>query len=133
PKLESLGRAPGAASLRKLYHDVEVPLIEVLAAMEYNGIRLDVPLLRRLSQEMARQLEQIEAKIYEIAGKKFNIGSLPQLRKVLFEDLKLPPQKKTDVSGVASTDQETLEKLAALTGLPGHVLPKRILEHRQVA
>ncbi|MBI1917271.1 MAG: DNA polymerase I, partial [Planctomycetes bacterium] len=133
PKLESLSRAPGVASLRKLYHDLEVPLIEVLAEMEYNGIRLDVPLLNRLSQEMGQQLDEIEQKIYELAGKKFNIGSLPQLRKVLFEDLKLPPQRKTGVTGAASTDQESLEKLAALTHLPGHELPKKILEQRQVA
>src|SRR5262249_42688714 len=133
PKLESLSRAPGVASLRKLYHDLEVPLIEVLAEMEYNGIRLDVPLLNRLAQEMGQQLGEIERKIYDLAGKKFNIGSLPQLRKVLFEDLKLPPQRKTGVTGAASTDQESLEKLAALTHLPGHELPKKILEQRQVA
>ncbi|HKB39076.1 MAG TPA: DNA polymerase I, partial [Gemmataceae bacterium] len=133
PKLESLGRAPGVASLRKLYHDLEVPLIEVLAEMEFNGIRLDVPLLNRLAQEMSQQLAEIEQTIYDLAGKKFNIGSLPQLRKVLFEDLKLPPQRKTGVTGAASTDQETLEKLAALTHLPGHALPKKILEQRQVS
>src|SRR5206468_6867533 len=131
PKLESLSRAPGVASLRKLYHDLEVPLIEVLAEMEYNGIRLDVPLLHRLSQEMGQQLGEIERKIYDLAGKKFNIGSLPQLRKVLFEDLKLPPQRKTGVTGAASTDQETLERLAALDH-PGAALPRKILEYRQV-
>src|SRR5438093_7335222 len=101
--------------------------------MEYNGIRLDVPLLHRLSQEMGQQLGEIERKIYDLAGKKFNIGSLPQLRKVLFEDLKLPPQRKTGVTGAASTNQESLEKLAALTHLPGHELPKKILEQRQIA
>src|SRR5207245_7746667 len=132
-KLESLSRAPGVASLRKLYHDLEVPLIEVLAEMEYNGIRLDVPLLHRLSQEMAQQLGEIERKIYDLAGKKFNIGSLPQLRKVLFEDLKLPPQRKTGGTGAASTDQESLKKLAALTRLPGNELPKKILRQQQIA
>src|SRR5262245_8390779 len=77
PELESLGREEGSLSLRKLYHEVEVPLIEVLAELEYNGIRLDVPLLAKLSQEMAKQLEEIEAKIYALAGRTFNIGSLP--------------------------------------------------------
>src|SRR5262245_61179310 len=82
---------------------------------------------------MDQQLAVIEKKIYELAGKKFNIGSLPQLRKILFEELKLPPQRKTGVTGAASTGQESLEKLAALTHLPGHQLPKKILEQRQVS
>jgi DNA polymerase-1 len=120
-------------SLRQLYDSVEVPLIGVLAELGFNGIRLDVPLLKRLSEEMARQLETIEKEIYDLAGHPFNIGSLPQLRKVLFEELKLPPQRKTGITGAASTDQESLEKLAALTHLPGHLLPRKILEHRQIA
>ncbi len=62
----------------------------------------------------------------------FNIGSLPQLRKVLFEELKLPVQGKTGVTGAPSTDQETLEKLAALD-FPGAELPRKILEQRQIA
>lgn len=132
-ELESLSRAPGVASLRRLYEDVEVPLIEVLAAMEYNGIRVDVPLLERLSVEMGKQLAEIETRIYELAGHPFNIGSLPQLRKVLFEELKLPPQRTTGVTREPSTDQETLEKLAAMTHLPGHELPKQMLAQRQVA
>src|SRR5205085_153993 len=110
----------------------EVPLIEVLAELEYNGIRLDVPLLKRLSADMARDLEAIEKEIYELAGRPFNIGSLPQLRKVLFEELKLPVQGKTGVTGAPSTDQETLEKLAALD-VPGSRLPRKILEQRRVA
>ncbi len=133
PKLESLGRAPGAASLRKLYYDLEVPLVEVLAELEFVGVRLDVPLLQRLGKEMGEQLAQLEQQIYDVAGEKFNIGSLPQLRRILFDKLKLPPQRKTGVTGAASTDQETLEKLAALKDLPGHQLPRKILEHRQVA
>ncbi len=118
--------------LRTLYDGVEVPLIEVLAELEYNGIRLDVPLLKRLSGDMARQLERIEKEIYELAGRPFNIGSLPQLRKVLFEELKLPVQGKTGVTGAPSTDQESLEKLAALD-VPGSALPRKILEQRQIA
>jgi DNA polymerase I len=88
--------------------------------------------LKRLSADMARELEAIEKEIYELAGHPFNIGSLPQLRKVLFEELKLPVQGKTGVTGAPSTDQETLEKLAALD-LPGSRLPQKILEQRRVA
>jgi DNA polymerase-1 len=124
------GQAKGP--LRKLYDDVEVPLIEVLAELEYNGIRLDVPLLRRLSAEMGQQLAAIEKEIYDLAGHPFNIGSLVQLRQVLFEELKLPVQGRTDITGAASTDQETLEKLAALDH-PGAALPRKVLQHRRLA
>jgi DNA polymerase-1 len=118
--------------LHTLYDELEIPLIEVLAELEYNGIRLDKKLLKRVGDDMGRRLEQIEKEIYALAGHPFNIGSLPQLRKVLFEELKLPVQGKTGVTGAPSTDQEALEKLAAL-GLPGSELPRKILEQRQTA
>jgi DNA polymerase-1 len=133
PQLESVSREPGVASLRKLYQEVEVPLIEVLASMEFYGIRLDVPLLRKLSAEMAKQLDEIEEEIYRLAGRRFKIGSLPQLRTILFDELKLPKQKMTDTTGEAKTDQQTLEKLAEMTHLPGHKLPQKILEQRQLS
>jgi DNA polymerase-1 len=129
---ERLGQGDGGAALRKLYDEVEVPLIEVLAELEYNGIRLDVPLLQRLGEEMGKQLAAIEQEIYRLAGHPFNIGSLVQLRKVLFDELKLPVQGRTGVTNAPSTDQETLEKLAALEG-PNTELPRKILEHRQIA
>jgi DNA polymerase-1 len=118
--------------LRKLYDEVEVPLIEVLAELEYNGVRLDVPLLERLSKDMAAQMAAIEKEIYELAGKEFNIGSLVQLRQVLFDELKLPVQSRTGITNAPSTDQETLEKLAVLEH-PGARLPRKILEHRRIA
>ena len=124
--------AQARGSLRKLYKEVEIPLIEVLAELECNGIRLDIPLLRRFGAEMGQQLATIEQEIYELAGHPFNIGSLVQLRKVLFEELKLPIQGRTGVTGAASTDQETLEKLAALDH-PGAALPRKILQHRRIA
>jgi DNA polymerase-1 len=114
--------------LRKLYDEVEIPLIAVLAELEFNGIRLDVPFLNRLSTEMAVQLETIEKEIHQLAGREFNIASPKQLRVILFDELKLPAQKRTATSGEASTDQETLEKLAAI-----HPLPRKITEHRQLA
>jgi DNA polymerase-1 len=126
------GQLDKVRELRRLYDELEVPLIEVLAELEYNGIRLDVELLRRISADMAEQLAAIEKEIYDLAGHPFNIGSLPQLRKVLFDELKLPVQGRTGVTGEPSTDQETLEKLAALK-LPGAELPRKILEHRQIS
>jgi DNA polymerase-1 len=122
----------GGGTLRKLYDQVEVPLIEVLAELEYNGVRLDVPLLRRLGEDMGAQMAAIEKDIYALAGHPFNIGSLVQLRQVLFDELKLPVQARTGITNAPSTDQETLEKLAAL-GLPGSTLPRKILEHRRIA
>jgi DNA polymerase-1 len=117
------------AGLSELYEQLEVPLIEVLAELEFNGVRIDVPLLQRLSQEMSRQLAGIEEEIYTLAERRFNIASPKQLREVLFKELKLPAQRKTGISGESSTDQGTLERLAIL----GHALPKKILEHRQIA
>ncbi len=122
PQLQSAG-------LGRLYNELEVPLIEVLAELEFNGIRIDVPLLKRLSREMAQQLGTVEQEIHDLAGRKFNIASPKQLREVLFDELKLPAQRKTGITGEASTNQDTLERLAAL----GHELPKKILEHRQIA
>jgi DNA polymerase I len=131
-RLEREPAAGHAHSLRRLYDDLEVPLIEVLAELEGNGVRLDVPLLQRIGADMARQLAHVEEEIYTLAGHPFNIGSLVQLRQVLFDELKLPTRKKTDITGAASTDQETLEKLAALDH-PGARLPRKVLEQRQIA
>jgi DNA polymerase-1 len=117
------------AGMTRLYKDLEVPLIEVLGELEFNGIRLDLPLLRRLSQEMSQQLAAIEEEIFLLAGRPFNIASPRQLREMLFRELKLPTQRRTGISGEASTDQATLERLAVL----GHALPRKILEHRQIA
>ncbi len=115
--------------LRNLYDDLELPLIEVLAELEFNGVRLDLPVLKKLSVEMQGQLDTIEKTIHGMAGKTFNIASPAKLREILFDEMKLPVQKRTDKTGEASTDQESLERLAAL----GHDLPKAIIEHRQVA
>jgi DNA polymerase-1 len=130
PQLAQVGKGT-SHSLAHLYDSLEVPLIEVLAELEYNGIRLDTALLKKLNVEMTEQLAKIEKEIYELAGHEFNIGSLVQLRKVLFDELKLPIQRKTGTTGAASTDQETLEKLAALKH-PNASLPRKILEYRQI-
>jgi len=115
--------------LRTLYDRMEIPLIGVLAELEFNGVRLDVPFLKKLSVEMEAQLADIEKAIHKLAGREFNVASPKQLREVLFDDMRLRVQKRTGTTGEASTDQETLEKLAA----QGHELPRRIIEHRQVA
>ena len=133
-KLEGLLAAEGEANgaLPEIYRNLEVPLIGVLARMEAEGVKIDSGRLGQLGQEMGVELVEIEAKIHALVGRAFNIQSLPQLRQVLFDELKLPPQKRTGVTGEASTDQETLEKLATMD-LPGSEVPKLLLRHRQVS
>jgi DNA polymerase-1 len=116
-----------AEGLWDLYAELERPLIAVLAAMEATGVTIDVDLLGRLSREFAARLEAIEAEIYRLAGRTFHIGSGPQLRQVLFDELKLPALQKTP-GGEPSTAQEVLEELAAR-----HPLPRLLIEHRQLA
>ncbi|MFO0908923.1 MAG: DNA polymerase I [Isosphaeraceae bacterium] len=116
-----------AEGLRTLYNDLERPLIRVLARMEKVGVKVDPTLLKRMSAEFAVRLSTIEAEIYKQAGHEFNIGSGPQLRVVLFDELKLPVLSKTP-GGEPSTAQEVLEELAAT-----HPLPKLLIEHRQLS
>ena len=113
---------------RKLYDSLEIPLIGVLADLELSGISIDVPFLQNLGAEMALELAGIESEIHSLAGREFKISSLPQLQKVLFDEQRLPVQKRTGIKNEPSTDQESLERLAAL----GHALPKKLIEYRQV-
>ncbi|MBN9120757.1 MAG: DNA polymerase I [Planctomycetes bacterium] len=113
---------------RRLYDEVEVPLIGILADMELVGIRVDVPFLEKLGGEMATDLAAIEKDVHALAGREFNIGSLKELQKILFEEMKLPVQKRTGIKNEPSTDQESLERLAAL----GHALPKKLIEYRKL-
>ncbi len=110
-----------------LYADLERPLIGILAEMEAVGVKVDVPRLNQLSKEFAEKIARIEEDIYREAGHPFNIGSLPQLRQVLFDELKLPSTKKTP-KGEPSTDVEVLEDLASK-----HPLPKLLIDHRHFA
>jgi len=109
-----------------LYWNLERPLIEVLAEMEFNGVRIDVEELQRQSIDLSTRLDQLVGEIYAIAGREFNIGSPKQLQQVLFDDLKLPVVKRTKTG--PSTDVEVLEKLAHR-----HELPAKIIEHRTLA
>ncbi len=113
--------------LWNLYADLERPLIGILAEMEALGVKVDVRRLNQLSKEFAERIAHIEEEIYKEAGHPFNIGSLPQLRQVLFDELKLPSFKKTP-GGDPSTDVEVLESLASK-----HPLPKLLIEHRHFA
>lgn len=115
-----------AEGLFELYWDLERMLVPVLVEMEWNGIRVDVSELKRQSEQATARLQELMKQIHEMAGTVFNIDSPKQLAKVLFDDLKLPVQKRTKTG--PSTDQEVLEKLAAI-----HDLPRLIIEHRMLS
>ncbi|HEX6309086.1 MAG TPA: DNA polymerase I [Longimicrobiales bacterium] len=112
--------------LGPLCRDVELPLIEVLAEMEWHGIRIDREFFAHTAQRLARDLELIQQEIWKIAGEEFNINSTPQLRSILFERLGLPVLRKTKTG--ASTDASVLEDLAA----QGYELPRLLIEFRQI-
>lgn len=109
-----------------LFHDVEMPLISVLAAMEKKGVLLDLNVFRHLSEETARLISLSEEKIYRLAGEKFNINSPKQLQVVLFDKLGLPKGRK--IKEGYSTDMEALANLAKT-----HELPAEILAYRSLA
>lgn len=116
----------GDHNLTRLFREVEMPLIGVLADMEWEGIAIDVALFARLTAEFRAALATLERAIYSAAGTDFNLRSTPQLRHVLFEKLQLPPLKKTKTG--ASTDADVLEELAAM----GHEVPRLLLEYREL-
>ena len=113
-------------STLKLYKEIELPLLEVLAEIELNGVYVDRKHLTELSSKIDKQLLRLEKDIYVLADEEFNINSPKQLSVILFEKLKLPVVKKTKTG--YSTDVSVLELLAA-----EHKLPKQILSYRQLA
>ena len=118
PKIETDGFA-------ELFGNVELPLIEVLAVMEMNGVKLDLPLLAVMSDEFEKQMEKISGEVYDLASGEFNINSPQQLGKVLFEKLKLPGGRRTKTG--YSTDVDVLTELAKDFPLPAKVLEYRSL------
>lgn len=115
----------GANAQLDLYYKIELPLVEVLAGMEYWGFKVDVGELRTFSAELEEKIQVLTEKICRIAGSEFNINSTKQLGAVLFEQLSLPVVKKTKTG--YSTDAEVLEQLASM-----HEIIPSILEYRQL-
>jgi DNA polymerase-1 len=113
--------------LYKLFCEVEMPLLEVLAGMEMTGVRIDLAFLARMSQELDAQLSDIKNKIFATAGCEFNLNSPKQLGEILFERLNLPRLKKTRKTGSYSTEAGILEDLALYHPLPGQILAYRNL------
>jgi len=115
------------AEATELARNVEFPLVQVLAAMEQNGVNIDVPVLRQLSESLERDSTAIEKTIYEKAGVQFNIASPKQLGEVLFEKLKLDPKAKKTKTGQYKTGEDILLALASKSDIV-----KDILEFRQL-
>ena len=112
-------------NLEDLYHEIELPLLQVLMRMEMQGIAIEPEVFEELQQEIEQRLEVLETEIHSLAGGPFQINSPKQLQKVLFEDLGLPTKKKTKTG--YSTDVSVLEELAL-----EHPLPEKMLEYRML-
>jgi DNA polymerase-1 len=109
-----------------LFQEVELPLSRVLAAMEQEGVAVDVPYLRDMQEELQEQLRALEEEVAQVAGYSFNLNAPQQLARLLFEDLRLPVGKRTKTG--YSTDADTLESLREK-----HPVIGLILEHRQLS
>jgi len=120
PQLESY-------ELTRLFDGVEIPLVDVLAEMEWTGIAIDLPWFSSLKQRFQAEREAVEKQIYEAAGEEFNINSNPQLREILFGKLNLPVIKRTSTG--PSTDAGVLKELAE----EGHELPTLLMEYRELS
>lgn len=113
-------------ALERLLNEIELPLVEVLVDMEWEGIAIDRELFARLSVELAGDLGQLERQIAQLAGSDLNLNSPRQLGALLYEKLQLPILKRTKTG--PSTDADVLDQLAAM----GHEVPSRILEYREL-
>ena len=113
---------------KKLFEEIEIPLVTVLASMEKEGINLDVPFLQSLSKELGDDIAKLESRIYEIAGEKFNLASPKQLGDILFDKLKIggAKQKKTK-TGQYATGEEILSYLAKDNEIVSAILDWRSL------
>ena len=110
-----------------VYREIDLPLIKVLSSIEKNGIKVDTKYLAQLSSEFQKESLSLEAKIFKLVGKNFNIGSPKQLGEILFIDLNIKGGKKTK-SGTFSTDSSTLHNLSD----QGYEIASLILEWREL-
>ena len=116
------------AETLKLFNDIEIPLVKVLASMELEGIKLDTEFLKSLSTDLNSDIASLETEIYEAAGETFNIASPKQLGVILFEKLKLVDKPKKTKTGQYSTAEDVLSYLAK-----DHEIIQHILEYRGLA
>ncbi|HEY0652624.1 MAG TPA: DNA polymerase I [Chryseosolibacter sp.] len=110
----------------KLMTDIEMPLAKVLAAMEFEGVKVDVKALNKMSEDLKIEIERVQKEIYTLADAEFNIGSPKQLGDILFEKLKLLEKPKKTKSGQYATGEDVLQGLAA-----DHEIARKILDYRE--
>ena len=113
--------------LLKVYEEIEIPLVPILAKMEQRGVLIDIDELRRQSQQLGKRMVELQKQAYASAGHEFNLDSPKQLQAVLFDELGLPVRVKTP-TGQPSTNEEALEAIA-----DAHELPRVLLEYRGLA
>ncbi len=111
--------------LTRVFHEIEMPLMPVLAQMERNGVRLDTEALSETGEQFRQRMQQLESEIYELAGHPFTITSPRQVGEVLFDELKLNEKAKKTKSGQYSTGEEVLEAIKHK-----HPIVEKILAHR---
>lgn len=111
--------------LTRVFHEIEMPLMPVLAQMERNGVRLDTEVLSETGEQFRQRMQQLETEIYELAGHPFTITSPRQVGEVLFDELKLNEKAKKTKSGQYSTGEEVLEAIKHK-----HPIVEKILAHR---
>lgn len=112
------------AGPKKVFEQIEMPLLKVISRVERNGVLIDQAILAQHSKELTARLAELELKAHELAGEPFNLSSTKQLQVILFEKQGIKPTKKTP-GGAPSTSEEVLAELAL-----DYPLPKVILEHR---
>jgi len=115
------------AGIKRVFEEIEIPLIPVLAKMERKGVLIDTQLLHEQNKELEKRLHKIEADIFSLAGSSFNLNSPKQLQDVLFNQLKLPILQKTP-TGQPSTADAVLQELAL-----DFALPKLVIEYRMLS
>jgi DNA polymerase-1 len=114
-------------AVEKVFHEVENPLVKVLADMEFEGIRVDTGFLLDYSKELEREARQAEEKVYQQAGERFNLASPKQLGEILFERMKLDPKAKKTKTGQYATGEDVLLKLAVKHQIVDDILAFREL------
>ncbi len=121
PKLKEVG-------VDQLFHEVEMPLIPVLAEMECNGVRIDTAALKETSEVFTERMLQLEQEIYQAAGKTFNVSSPKQVGDILFGEMKIVDKPKKTKTGQYVTSEEVLQTLRAKHPIVAHILDYRALK-----
>lgn len=113
------------AGVEKLFHEIEMPLVRVLAAMEMNGVRIDTGSLAETSQELTRRMQELEKEIHALAGEEFNIASPKQVGDILFGKMQITEKPKKTKTGQYVTSEEVLQSLRQK-----NPIVDKILQHR---